>query len=128
MEHFKILNEHQNFAIMGIVNDTSRYAYKIYRKLKEHDKTVYGINPKYEIVDGDKIYPNIKDVNQPIDVAVFVVNPKIGIHMLDDVKELGIKYVWLQPGSADEDLVNKAEGLGLTVIQNCVLAVYALNT
>ena len=128
MEHFKILNEHQNFAIMGIVNDTSRYAYKIYRKLKEHDKTVYGINPKYEIVDGDKIYPNIKDVNQPIDVAVFVVNPKIGIHMLDDVKNLGIKYVWLQPGSADEDLVNKAEGLGLTVIQNCVLAVYAINT
>ncbi len=128
MEHFKILNENQNFAVMGIVNDTSRYAYKIYRKLKEHDKTVYGINPKYEIVDGDKIYPSIKDVNQPIDVAVFVVNPKIGIHMLDDVKDLGIKYVWLQPGSADEDIVKKAEGLGLTVIQNCVLAVYAINT
>ena len=127
MNNYELLVNHQNYALLGMSDDPSRYAYKIYQELKKHNKTVYGVNPKYDTILGDRVYADLEAIGQPIDIVVFVVNPKIGIHMLDAVKALNIKTVWLQPGSSDAELVAKAQSLGLTVVEDCVLAQYALN-
>lgn len=126
MNPYEILTNNQNYAVIGMHPDESTYAYKIYKLLKEKNKSVYGLNPKYEEAAGDKLYKNLKELNKPIDVAVFVVNPTIGIHMLETAKAQNIKYIWLQPGTISDDLLAKAEELELEVIEACVLAVYAI--
>ena len=126
MNPYEILTNNQNYAVIGMHPNESTYAYKIYQLLKEKNKTVYGVNPNYEEAAGDKLYKKLKDINKPIDVAVFVVNPSIGIHMLDTVKAQNIKHVWLQPGTVNDDLLAKAKDLELDVTEACVLAVYAI--
>ncbi|WP_331836823.1 CoA-binding protein [Erysipelothrix piscisicarius] len=67
------------------------------------------------------------EITDTVDVAVMVVNPKIGIHMLESIKEKGINVLWLQPGTVNDVLRAKAKELDLNVIEACVLKEYAIN-
>lgn len=127
MNAYDILKNNDRYAVIGMHEDEDKYAHKIYKLLKQKDKTVYGLNPKYDEIDGDKIYANLDALNKEIDVAIFVVNPKIGIHMLEDMKKHNVAYLWMQPGSLDEDFKNKAAELELKIVEACVLAVYAIH-
>ncbi|MEI6673472.1 MAG: CoA-binding protein [bacterium] len=57
------------------------------------------INPNEEKILGKKCYPTLSEVNKKIDVVIFVTQPKITEKILEEVKILGIKNTWLQPGS-----------------------------
>lgn len=126
MNHFDVLNQYTTWAVVGMNDDPEKFAYKIFFKLLEHGKTVYGVNKKYEQIEGHPIYDDLQSVPQPVDVVVFVVNPTIGLHYLQPVKESGAKYLWLQPGTVSDQLLDEANSLGLDTIQNCVLAAYTL--
>lgn len=123
-EALQFLHDHQNYAIIGMSDNPKRYSYKIFFKLLEKGKTVYGINPIYEEIEGHHIYDYLSDVQKPIDAVILVVNPNIGINYLLETFSLGIKTLWLQPGSVSQDIEDKAQFLKLNVIKDCVLALY----
>ena len=52
-----------------------------------------------------------------------MVNPTIGINYLENIKELGIKTIWLQPGTISVELLEEAQRLELNVVDACVLVV-----
>lgn len=126
MNAYELLTQSNTFAVLGMNNDPEKYAYKIFYKLKEKNKQVFGVNPKYDVINDDPIYPSIDAIEEDVEVAVFVVNPKIGIHYLDDLKKRGIKHVWLQPGTVDDALLKRAEELNLQTTEACVLALYSI--
>ena len=127
MTNYEVLQNNQNYAVIGMRPKKGCYACKIFSLLEKKGKTAYGINPNYDEVHGQKMFDDLDDLNKDIDVAVFVVNPSIGIHMLEKVKEHKIKYLWLQPGTVNKDLLSKAKKLDIKVIEDCVLAVYDRN-
>jgi hypothetical protein len=51
---------------------------------------------------GEKVYTNLSDVKEKIDGAIFVTQPIVTQKVLKEVKTLGIKNVWLQPGSQSD--------------------------
>lgn len=113
----------KNWAVIGVTQDKGRYGYKIYKILNEKGYVAYGINPKYDEVDGEKVYPSIKDLPEKVDCVDFLVNPAVTLKLLDEVASQGIRYVWFQPGSFDEDVLDKAESLGLEMVYyDCVYA------
>lgn len=124
MSDLELLNESTSFAVVGMNADKKKYANKIYRKLKEHNKTVFGVNPNYTEIEGERIYDRIEAIDAGIDMAVMVVAPKIGITMLEAIKEKGVKTLWLQPGTFNDELLTKASELELNAVQSCVLKVY----
>lgn len=112
------------WAVIGANPDPSRFGYKIYKKLKSCGYTVYGVNANYSEVEGDKIYRSISELPEKPDCIDMVVRPSISEEYLDEIKENGIEYVWFQPGTFDDEVIKKAESLGLnTVYKNnaCVL-------
>ncbi len=123
-EALQYLNDHQNYAIIGMSDNPKRYSYKIFMKLLEKGKNVYGINPIYDEIEGHHIYNELSDVGKPIDCVILIVNPSIGIDYLHETFTLGIKTLWLQPGSVSEEITEKAKFLRLNVIKDCVLHLY----
>ena len=113
----------KKWAVIGVTQDKSRYGYKIYRILNEKGYVAYGINPKYDEVDGDKVYSSVRDLPENVDCVNFLVNPAVTLNLLDDVAGLGIRYVWFQPGSFDDKVLDKAKNLGLEMVYyDCVYA------
>ncbi|SNS35978.1 hypothetical protein SAMN05446037_1008142 [Anaerovirgula multivorans] len=110
------------WAVVGATPDTEKFGYKIYKKLKAHGYTVYAVNPKYEKIEGDKVYKDLKDLPEKPECIDMVVGPKISKMILNEIKELEIPYVWFQPGTFDEETIDKAEGYNLNIVYyDCVL-------
>ena len=40
-----------------------------------------------------------------------------------EMRELGIGFAWMQPGTYDDNLINDIQSLGITPIKDCVLIV-----
>lgn len=115
LEMFKI------WAVVGATQDESKFGYKIYRKLKDKGYEVYPISPKYDEIDGDKAYKTVLELPVKPDVVNFVVNPKIGMKVLEQCDQLGIKNIWLQPGTVSEELLSVAKEKNINAIEACVL-------
>ena len=114
--------EMKNWAVIGATTDKDRFGYKIVKTLKDNNYNVYPVTPKYEKVAGLKAYNRVSDIDDEIDVVDFVVNPQIGIKLIEDVEEKNINYIWLQPGSRSEELKQKAENNGIEVVEDCIYA------
>jgi hypothetical protein len=50
-----------------------------------------------------------------------VVSPKRGKPILEEVSQLGIWYIWLQPGTYDDELLKRIAELEFEAVQACVL-------
>jgi predicted CoA-binding protein len=110
------------WAVVGATPDESKFGYKIFKKLKERGYEVYGINPKYEELDGEKLYKSISDLPVKPDCVDMVVSPKRSKPIVEEIAENGIEYVWFQPGTFDGETIDLAEAKNLKfVYYDCVL-------
>ncbi|WP_026477976.1 CoA-binding protein [Alkaliphilus transvaalensis] len=110
------------WAVVGATPDQQKFGYKIYKKLKDHGYKVYGVNPKYTEIEGDLLYKSIAELPEKPQCVDMVVNPTVTMATLEDIHKSGIEYVWFQPGTFDEEVIDKAEALGLKIVYyDCVL-------
>jgi predicted CoA-binding protein len=117
----KDMLEKKVWAVLGVTPNESKFGYKIYKKLKDHDYKVYPINPKYDEINGEKCYKSIEELPETPDVLDFVVPPQVSLSALDEVNKKGIKNVWFQPGTSDKNVIEKAKENNLNIVEDCVL-------
>jgi hypothetical protein len=115
----------KTWAVVGATENQEKYGYKIYQKLKSRGYKVYPVNPNYSEIEGDKCYSNLSELPEVPDVIDMVVAPKHGIKVVEEAARLGIKNIWLQPGTVNDELLKLAEEKGINTVQACVLV--ALN-
>lgn len=121
MEALTVLKTSQTFAVIGLSADKNKYSYQIYQCLKRLGKTVYGISNHLTLLDDEKVYPTLLDLPEKIEVAVFVVSPKFGLDYLRQAQQLAIPFLWMQPGTYDEDFLKVLNDGGLTYYLDCIL-------
>lgn len=113
--------EKKIWAVVGANQDPDKYGNMIYRKLKRLGYQVYPVNPMYEEIEGDTCYKDLSSLPVIPEVIDMVVSPKRGRAFIDEAARLGTNYIWLQPGTHDEELLKQIENLGLQSVQACVL-------
>lgn len=109
------------WAVVGANQDPEKYGNMIYRKLKSRGYEVYAVNPIYDTVEGDVCYKDLTSLPKKPEVIDMVVSPKRGKPILEEAAKLGIQYIWLQPGTYDEEVLKLIDTLGLKAVQACVL-------
>lgn len=95
------LNKKYTYAIVGASNNEEKYGYTIFKSLLDAGFRVIPINPKEDLVLGQKCFHNLSQFQGHIDVVDFVVPAGVTIRVLEEVVDLEIKKVWFQPGSND---------------------------
>jgi hypothetical protein len=113
----------KTWAVIGVTQDPDKYANMIYRRLRKMGFQVYAVNPKYEETEGDRCYPSLRDLPALPEVINMVVSPKRGGDYLREAAELGVRYVWFQPGTEDASTDEICEKLSLEYVKACVLVV-----
>lgn len=117
----EVMLDKKIWAVIGANQDPEKFGNKIYHKLKARGYEVYPVNPMYDSIDGDKCYKDLSSLPVVPEVIDMVVSPKRGRAFIDEAAKLGIRYIWLQPGTHDEELLKQINGLGLQSVQACVL-------
>jgi predicted CoA-binding protein len=110
------------WAVVGASANKEKFGYKVFKKLESAGYTVYPINPYCDRIDQAICYPSLSEVPQLPDVVNFVVPPAVGIKVIEEAGNLGIKRVWFQPGAESQDIIQKASEAGLSIVYDrCVL-------
>jgi predicted CoA-binding protein len=109
------------WAVVGATPDSKKFGYKLYMKLKNKGYRVYPVNPVYDQIEGDRCYPDLSSLPEKPQVLNMVVSPKRGKPLIEQAAELGIPFVWFQPGSCDEQLLKFTAEKGIQTVQGCVL-------
>jgi predicted CoA-binding protein len=113
----------KEIAVIGVSNKEEKFGFKIFRDLLKAGFKVKGIHPKITEVLGQKIYHNLKSLETKPDLVITVVSPEITEKIVEDCKDLGIKEIWMQPGSESEIAIKKAKDYGIKVIYNACFMV-----
>lgn len=114
--------EKKKWAVVGDVTNIVKFAYDITQKLIEKNHIVYRVDPRG--AEDPKVFKSLKDLPEKIDIVNLVIDPAIGINVVKEMKELGLKHVFIQPGASSPEIIDYCEGNGIEVIRGCVLAEY----
>ena len=105
-------------AVVGLSPRPERPSHYVAKDLQEQGYRVIPVNPQLENVLGEKCYPDLKSIPEPVDmVDVFRRSSHVG-PIVDDAIEIGAKYIWMQDGVIDEEAAARAESAGLGVVMN----------
>jgi predicted CoA-binding protein len=117
----ELMLEKKIWAVVGANQNPEKYGNMIYRKLKTKGYEVFAVNPVYNSIDGDVCYKDIASLPRLPEVIDMVVSPKRAKPIIQEAARLGIKYIWFQPGTYDDEVLKLSKELGLEVVQACVL-------
>ena len=107
-------------AVLGASSDRSKFGNQSVRAHMQQGYTVFPINPKGGEIEGLQVYLSLSDVPvKPLQRISVYLPPAIGIRVLEEIAEGGCEELYLNPGTTSEELLAKAETLGLEPIQAC---------
>ena len=113
--------EYKLIAVTGVSEDASKYGHKIFRDLLTAGYPVKGVNPKGGFVLGSRLYASLEEIEIKPDLVITVVPPEATVALIDQCNKLGIKTVWMQPGSESPEAIEKAELYGIKTITACFM-------
>ena len=115
----------QTVAVVGASADRTKFGNKAVRAFRDAGWTVFPIHPTLREVESITAYPSLEALPvDTLDRVSLYVPPGIGVQVLDRVARMKIGEVWLNPGSQSPELLDRAEALGITVVQVCsILAI-----
>ena len=114
----RILRETKTIAVVGLSSKWHRPSYFAAKYLQEHGYRIIPVNPAYEEVLGEKCYPNLLEIPEPVDVVDIFRFAKDVPPVVDDAIKIGAKVVWMQLGIQNEEAAQKARAAGLEVVMN----------
>jgi len=106
-------------AIVGASADRRKFGNKALRAFRDRGDTVIPIHPRLPEVEGLTAYRSVLDVPGTIDMASVYVPPEIGIGLLAEFEQKGIREIWINPGAESDALIAEARRRRLNVIEAC---------
>ena len=112
------LQNSKTIAVVGLSGDPGRISFRVTRYMQEQGYRIIPVNPMIEEVLGEKSYPDLRSVPEPIDMVNIFRRSELVPPVVDQAIEIGVKYIWMQDGVIDLDSAAKAEAAGIPVIMD----------
>ena len=119
----RVLHSAGTIAIVGLSKTELRASYFVGYYLKRHGYRVIPVNPREEEILGEKCYPSLRDIPEPVDVVNVFRTPDALPAIARDAVAIGAGTLWCQFGVINEEGARIAEDGGLTVIMDRCLKV-----
>lgn len=114
-----------SFAVVGASADREKYGNKVLRAYLQAGRRVFPVNPTGGEIEGQKSYPDIASLPEPVHGISIVTPPAVTEKIVEQAAAAGIRYLWMQPGAESPAAIRKAEALGLTLIHSGPCALVA---
>lgn len=121
MSDKEIMLNKKIWAVAGANQNCKKFGNKVYRKLKEKGYEVYPINPMYDNIEGDLCYKDMTSMIKIPEVLNIVVSPERAIPLIKEAASLGVKYIWFQPDTFNDEVLKITRELGIIAVKDCVL-------
>ncbi|MBW8053794.1 MAG: CoA-binding protein [Nitrospira sp.] len=114
----RILQQNRVIAVVGLSANWYRPSYFAAKYLQEHGYRIIPVNPRYEEILGEKCYPTLRDIPEPVDVVQIFQRADQVLPFGEDAIDIGAKVVWMQLGIVNEEAAERARQAGLDVVMD----------
>ncbi len=112
----KVLKENKTIAIVGASDNPKRPSYDVARYLQSQGFKIIPVNPALKELFGEKSYPDVLSIPQPVDVVDIFRNPDAVPEIVEQAIAKKAKVVWMQPGAENMQAAERAMEAGLEVL------------
>jgi hypothetical protein len=117
----------KGIVIVGASSKRDRFSNKAVRAYAQKGYRVYAVHPREETVEELPAYRSVSDIPDKLDIASLYVRPEIGMTLLDELADKGIRDVYLNPGAESDELYQRARELGLNPMMACSIRAIGLD-
>lgn len=110
----------KTIAVLGASKDRSKYGNKCVRAYREAGWQVFPVNlGSADPIEGLDTCRTLADVPADLDRISVYLPPPVTLELLADIAAKGAGEVWLNPGSADAQVLDEARRRGIPVRPGC---------
>ncbi|QWT45243.1 CoA-binding protein [Azospira inquinata] len=121
-----VLKSCHTIAVVGLSAEWHRPSYFAAKYMQEHGYRIIPVNPKYPEILGEKCYPSLAAIPEPVDMVDVFRKPEDCPPIAREAVAIGAKVLWLQLGVVSPEAQAIGEAAGLTVVMDhCVKIEYA---
>jgi len=106
----EILKDSRTVAVVGISPKPERASHYVSQWVLERGlHKVYFVNPVYagRKILGREVLPSLRDIPEGVDIVDVFRKPSALEEIVVEAINIGAKYVWLQPGTENEEVIEK---------------------
>ncbi|RYY38382.1 MAG: CoA-binding protein [Chitinophagaceae bacterium] len=107
-------------VVLGASDNPSRYSFLAIRRLSAHQHPVVAIGRKRGEVSGVPIVTENKE-EADVDTVTLYLNPQNQKPYYDYILALNPKRIIFNPGTENDELIEKAEAAGIQAVLGCTL-------
>jgi len=112
----------KTIAVVGLSNNPMRASLGVSRFLKRQGYRIIPVNPQETEVLGERAYPSLREVPDPIDIVNIFRRPARVPEVVEAAVGRNIKCIWMQEGIVNETAAAQAEAAGIPVVMDrCIL-------
>jgi hypothetical protein len=115
------------WAVVGVSRNPKKFGAAAYRELKKTYRLI-PVNPEADTIDGDRCYPNLLSLPEPVEGVLVLVPPSQTEQVVRDAHAAGIRRVWMQQQTESEAAIRYCQVNGMSVVQNECILMYAEKT
>lgn len=122
----RILRENRTVAVVGLSPSWHRPSYFAAKYLLDHGYHLIPVNPRQQVILGQRCYPSLLEIPEPVDVVNLFRKAQDVPPLVDQAIRIGAKVVWMQLGIVHDKAAAKALDAGLEVVMDrCMKIEYA---
>ena len=118
-----ILEQVKVIAVVGLSRREIRPGYYVAAYMHAAGYRIIPVNPYLEEALGEKAYPDLLSIPDPVDMVVIFRRSEDVPPVVDEAIEIGANVVWMQLGIINEEAAAKAEAAGLQVVMNSCIQI-----
>ncbi|MCP4168104.1 MAG: cyclic nucleotide-binding domain-containing protein [Chloroflexi bacterium] len=121
-----ILENAKTIAVVGMSDRKDRPSNIVPTYLQEQGYRIIPVNPKLDRVLGEKAYPDLPSVLDPIDIVLIFRSSDVVMPIVEQAIQVGAGgVIWMQLGIENEEAAQIARESGIKVIMNtCMMATH----
>jgi predicted CoA-binding protein len=117
----RILTRSRTIAVVGLSQHWYRPSYFAAKYMKDFGYRIFPVNPSYEEVLGERCYPNLAAIGQPVDIVDCFRRSEDIPPIAREAAAIHAKVLWMQLGIRNDEAAKIATDAGLDVVMNrCV--------
>lgn len=117
----EVLAKAKNIAVVGLSSSPLRPSYGVAAYMQSHGYKIIPVNPTINGALGEKAYPDLASVPDPIDIVNIFRRSEAVPEVVAEAIRLKIPVVWMQEDVIHEEAAEKARAAGLMVVMDCCI-------
>lgn len=118
MQIAEILRKARRIAIVGLSPDPEKDSHRVAHYLMENGFEIYPIYPKEEQILWRRVYRNLSQISEPIDIVVMFRKGEFALNLIHEVISCKASTLWLQLGITNDEAGEIARANGVNFVQD----------